>query len=604
MNSIKLTFFLLFLVLRSFPQNPERCASDILLKTYLKNHPNELENFRLIEEKTQSIINNGIQFKNTQEIYKVPIVVHIMHNGESIGSGANISDNQIEIGIKQLNDAFRNVSGMGIDMGIEFHLAIQDPYGALTTGIIRYNASEIPNYKNNGVGIGTEPGADEATVKAASKWPNGQYYNIWIVSEIGGNNGDFGTQGFAYSPGTNATYDGTIIQHTAWGDESGTANSWNNLGVTIVHELGHALGLFHTFHVQLEEDTLLNGCPKNTDCSTQGDLCCDTDPHFVSESHSCDTLEINTCTGNLLGNIVKNFMDYSSQECQVMFTEDQKNRMRAALEGARKGLLLSRGLVEPIAVCEAVDQDICIPQTGVPGLTGNYAGIGSVELEGKMIHLSYTAFTDGGYIDNTINCAITSFLNIDSTYTINIIPDNAPTNQFYVNAWIDYDGNGSFEESELILNANGIGETKSTDSFTIPNNTTQNEFVRMRVILDLLPLSGACGSPTYGQVEDYAIYMYIPGEITASLEENIGIHDLLIFPNPTESFISIHFDYFDTENITLYIRDIQGKLVQNKTINQSNKITSKLDISYLEKGIYTISVGNSNGKKTSNFIVK
>ena len=50
-------------------------------------------------------------------------------------------------------------------MGIEFHLAIQDPNGASTNGIIRYDASGIPGYASDGVAIGTDPGADEADVK-------------------------------------------------------------------------------------------------------------------------------------------------------------------------------------------------------------------------------------------------------------------------------------------------------------------------------------------------------------------------------------------------------------------------------------------------------
>ena len=110
-----------------------------------------------------------------------------------------------------------------------------------------------------------------------------------------------------------------------------------------------------------------------------------------------------------------------------MFTQDQKDRMRAALEGTRKGLLLSRGLNEPIAACEAVDPARCIPQTDEIGLGGNYAGVGVVELEGEIHHTSYTAYIDGGYVDNTNECAITSFLKIDSTYVLNITPENAPT---------------------------------------------------------------------------------------------------------------------------------------------------------------------------------
>ena len=147
---------------------------------------------------------------------------------------------------------------------------------------------------------------------------------------------------------------------------------------------GACLRLYHTFHLQSSGDTTVNGCPQNSDCSLQG-LCCDTDPHFESESFTCDTSEINPCTGTPLGNVVRNYMDYSSQECQIMFTQDQKDRMRAALEGTRKGLLLSRGLDEPIAACEAVDPAGCTPQTDETGLEGNYAGVGLLNWKGNYI---------------------------------------------------------------------------------------------------------------------------------------------------------------------------------------------------------------------------
>ena len=56
---------------------------------------------------------------------------------------------------------------------------------------------------------------------------------------------------------------------------------------------------------------------------------------------------------------------------------------------------------------------------------------------------------------------------------LNVTPDNAPTNPTYLKAWIDYNNDGSFDVSELVLNESGVGENILSDSLTIPNDASQ-----------------------------------------------------------------------------------------------------------------------------------
>ena len=139
-----------------------------------------------------------IESKSSSEIYQVPVVVHIMHTGEEIGVGSNISDADVRAGIQNLNNFWRKIEGTygdgeGVDMQIEFALAIQDENGDCTPGINRVNMSLVDyEYVNNGVewssgGIGIP----QNTLKESSRWDPEKYYNVWVVNKIEGENCDY-----------------------------------------------------------------------------------------------------------------------------------------------------------------------------------------------------------------------------------------------------------------------------------------------------------------------------------------------------------------------------------------------------------------------------
>lgn len=85
-------------------------------------------------------------------VYRIPVVVHILHTGEPVGEGFNFSDERIIAQIRILNEDFRRKEGTpgfnahpdGADTRIEFFLAQTDPQGNPTSGIVRINRSEVP----------------------------------------------------------------------------------------------------------------------------------------------------------------------------------------------------------------------------------------------------------------------------------------------------------------------------------------------------------------------------------------------------------------------------------------------------------------------------
>lgn len=284
----------------------------------------------------------------SDEILTIPVVVHVMHTGQSYGAGANIPDEQVFSAITALNEDFRkqsgtNGDGIGVDCGIEFCLAARDPEGNPSTGIERVDASSVSNYPEAGIQATGSQGADEIELKSLSVWPREDYLNIWVVTQIEGNNAQGGVQGYSRFP-INSIVDGIVVLFNAIGTVGNIKGS-TALNRTVTHEVGHYLGLYHTFH-------LTNSCGPEVNCNTQGDRVCDTPPTILSAN--CNSP---ACSGTQM---VENYMDYTPQSCMNAFTEGQRTRMRNTFLSQRASLLESLGCM-PVSDVDAGIAEIVAP---------------------------------------------------------------------------------------------------------------------------------------------------------------------------------------------------------------------------------------------------
>lgn len=316
-------FNLLFLNdLKCYSQ--ELCGTDAFHQKLLQNDTTYRTRFFLLEDELDTKIQNTMfqeqNVRTAEEVYTIPVVVHIIHLGEQYGTGSNISDNQIIEAIEGVNDRFANSIGTSLDIEIRFALANRDPYGCPTNGINRVNGSSILNYTSEGITLDGSCGADNISIKDLSRWPTLDYYNIWVVHDICGS-----IAGYANYP-TFWEYEGTVIR----------SNIMTYQSTVLTHEIGHGLFLYHTF--QGDEDGEI--CPVDNDCTVDGDRLCDTPPHKRSD---CGSTNPCSSTG-IWDNSRYNNMSYCASKSR--FTQGQKDRMRVILQiNPRLSLLYSDALI-------------------------------------------------------------------------------------------------------------------------------------------------------------------------------------------------------------------------------------------------------------------
>ena len=302
-------------------------------------------------------INNKIRTKESlpqinkttaEEVYRIPVVIHVIHDGESEGQGGNISDAQILSQIQVLNLDYRRLNGdtintpeifkpVAADTHIEFVLAERDPDGQETDGILRVQGTKSE--------WNASSSSDNSELKALSMWPPENYLNIWITN-LANNYLGYAQYPITSLPGSVPPFDretdGVVIHYMAFGSRTyGAFNLFNSYdrGRTTTHEVGHYLGLRHIWG-----DVV--GCDGT-------DYCNDTPQAYDSYS-SCINVDSFTCDSE---DMYQNFLDYSYDRCMNIFTGDQMLRMRIVLENSprRFSLLSSPGLNPP-----AGDQNLIV----------------------------------------------------------------------------------------------------------------------------------------------------------------------------------------------------------------------------------------------------
>lgn len=344
MNNFSRLILILFLIVSTVAR-AQLCHFDERHHEMLKNEAFAQQMLRN-EEQIQRLIQSGnfTPRLNSDPPYTIPVVFHVIHTGGAIGTDYNPTDEDLKAMLDYTNKVFAGTApgmtgGVG-DMQVQFALAKRDPNCNPTSGIVRVNGSGVSGYTANGVRLKTATGALELNIKNLSRWSTTQYYNIWIVNKFDGKDGLDGNPviaGFAYFPGGPASLDGAMML-------AAFAEGGNKV---LPHELGHAFNLYHTF----EGSSNSSQCPANTNCSTQGDRVCDTDPVSNNVTGGVTSFECRTgtnlCTSSAYSiNTENNIMAYTN--CFTLFTAGQKTRLLAAMTlSDREPLTTSLGATAP-----------------------------------------------------------------------------------------------------------------------------------------------------------------------------------------------------------------------------------------------------------------
>lgn len=443
-------------------QNIKPCATYEAREIYLKNVPGYAAKLNAAEAASraeyQSFLNQQASAKtsslSSSYTFTIPVVFHVLHLGESIGSGSNVSDATLISALEQVNKDFarQNPDTINIDPLFEplyknahmyFELAKKDPNGNCTTGIVRHydkkanwSQGDLLNY--------------QYSTMAPGNWNPSKYLNIYIVKNIIDNGSTNGIiVGYTHLPGTAPIDPADAIVYRYDFLSGLDARS-------LSHEIGHWFDLSHTF-----------GSTNNAGSECGNDDINDTPPTtgFFSTCPKPGTYTAPPAVA------------VPTDSSDIVFVSIDKMVSSTSLNS------LSSVFVSNVSTTAPVSGTVIVSSTNTVNInaSGNIGG--------------YSDFSTVSY-PNDITAAGTKTLTIRSlaSYSVNN----------YVAAYIDFNKDGDFLDANEKIYSSSSPLT-GTRTFTSQVSLTGTGLMRLRVISSDVPVTGPNMLVNSGEVEDYML---------------------------------------------------------------------------------------------------
>ncbi len=628
----RLPLFLFLFISSAFLMRAQQVNSSVELeKTCATPVPDKAweDAFRVLIDQFKS---TQVAGKSQKQVYTIPVIVHVIHGGQAVGTYPNLAQGQINSQIKVLNDDFggigynsgnypasafstwaanQNVDSASLDVlgrieiancEVQFCLATKDTLGNTLPepGIDRLNyvtkgwtnpasfgssITNFSNYMNN-------------TIKPASIWNITKYFNIW-VSDVSSSSGLLGYATFppfANLTGLNIGANGTAQTDGVWcwarafGSvgtfPGGSYAGGYNRGRTATHEVGHWLGLRHIWG----------------DGSCVTDYCSDTPPasgqNFGNPNYPFKTTN---CSGNSPnGEMFMNFMDYTNDPAKYMFTPDQAIRVQTAMQNSpyrnQLGTHNLCSLLEaPANAAFNLPSSACA--NGLVSFTNNSSG-------NPVPNYTWSA-SGGAQINPNANAnLVTMSFSVAGVYTVSLAADNGTLSVFSKTINIAPAPQLSFlgASSVVCLNDEIVVVAGGADSYTWqPGALVDNTFGFTATGPQTIICSGS-------NAENCVSTVTLTFEVDACVgisESPLNPIGFQIYPNPGKDLVHVEFYSVVKPQAKLEICDLTGKVLISLPLNcEAGKCLQNLDVSELESGVYFVKLSSEKNTAIVNKLLK